>query len=239
MRPWLLPVLLALLSAPVAAQSADAILSRHLQAIGGLEKLQAVHAIRLKGTLEAAPGMVFPLVIEEVRPNKSRTEATDGDLRFLRLFNGTKGWLSDPSTGGALRPFTAQEQKAAMAETFDSGLVGIAARGARMESIGRQMIQGREAYGLKVAEKDGTTCLHWVDAQSFLEIQREWDTESPLGRRTQLVRFSDFRLVDGMAMAFRVESGQKFTSKVQIIQIRQVQMNPAIPDSDFEPPAAR
>lgn len=239
MRHWLMPALMAIFATPMAAQSADAILSRHLQAVGGLEKLHAVHAIRLKGTLEAAPGVILPLVIEEVRPNKSRTEARDADMVFLRMFNGTKGWLSDPSTGGALRPFTAAELKAAMGETFDGDLVDLAARGARVESIGRQMIQGREAYGLKVAEKDGSASLHWVDAQSFLEIQREWDIDSPLGRRTQLMRFSDFRLVEGLPMAFRVESGQKFTSKVQIVQISQVQVNPSIPDADFEPPAPR
>ena len=40
-------------------------------------------------------------------------------------------------------------------------------------------------------------------------------------------------------MAFRMESGQNFTSKVQIFQISQVQLNPVIPDSDFEAPAVR
>lgn len=239
MRQRLMPFLLALAALPLAAQDANAILSRHMQAMGGLEKLRAVHSIRIKGTMEAAPGIVLPLLIEEVRPNKSRLEARDADIIFLRLFNGTKGWLSDPSTGGALRPFTASELKEATQETFDGDLVEPAARGARVESIGRQMIQGREAYGLKILEKDGTTSLHWVDAQSFLEIQRERDTDSPRGRRTEMTRFSDFRLVEGVPMAFRVESGQKFTSKVQIIQVSQVQLNPVIPDSDFEAPAAR
>lgn len=239
MRQRLMPFLMALAAAPLAAQDANAILARHMQAMGGLEKLRAVHSIRIKGTMETAPGIALPLLIEEARPNKSRVEARDADLVFLRVFNGAKGWLSDPSTGGALRPFTAPELKEAMQGTFDGELVDPAARGARVESIGRQMIQGREAYGLKILEKDGSTSLHWVDGQSFLEIQRERDTDSPLGRRTQLMRFSDFRLVEGMPVAFRVESSQKFTTKVQIIKVSQVQMNPAIPDSDFEAPAAR
>lgn len=239
MRHLMMPVLVAFAAFPLAAQSADAILAKHLQAMGGIEKLRAVHAIRLKGTLEVAPGVQLPLVIEEARPNKARLEARDGDITFLRLFDGTKGWSSDPSTGGVLRPFTAQELKAALRDTFDGDLVDLAAHGARLESTGRQLIQGREAYGLKVVEADGKTSLHWIDAQSFLEVQREEDMETAQGRRTQLMRFSDFRIVEGMPMAFRVESGQKFSSKVQIIQISQVQMNPVIPDSDFEAPARR
>lgn len=239
MRHRLMPFLLALAALPMMAQSADAILARHLQAMGGLEKLKALHSMRMTGTLESAPGIRLPLVIEMARPNKSRLEAKDGDRVYLRLFDGTKGWLSDPSSGGTLRPFTALELKAAMGSTFDGDLAGIQSRGARVESIGRQMIQGRDAYGLKVTEKDGSTSLHWIEGRLFLEIQREGDVDTAMGRRTEMARFSDFRVVEGMPVPFRVESGQKYTSKVQIIQLSQVQLNPVIPESDFEAPAPR
>lgn len=238
MRRLMMPILMAFAAFPLVAQSADAILAKHLQALGGVEKLRSVHAIRLQGTLEAAPGLQLPLLIEEARPNKVRLEAHSGKLTFLRLFDGTKGWSADPSTDGALRPFTAQELKAAMEDPFDGDLMDIQARGARVESVGRQNIQGHDAYGLKVTEKDGSTSLHWIEGKMFLEIQREHDSETPLGRRTEMTRFSDFRIVDGMPMPFRIESGQKYTSKVRIIQVTQIQLNPVIPDSDFEAPAS-
>jgi hypothetical protein len=239
MRHRLMPVFAAIVASSLAAQSADGILAKHLQAMGGIDKLRAVHAIRLKGTLEAAPGVLLPLVIEEARPNKVRLEARSGDIVFVRLFDGVKGWSSDPSTGGVPRPLTAQELKAAMRSTFDGDLVDLPSRGARLDSLGRQLVQGREAYGLKVVEKDGSASLHWIDAKSFLEVQSEREMDTAQGRRTQMMRFSDFRIVEGMPMAFRVESGQKFSSKVEIIQISQVQLNPVIPDADFETPARR
>lgn len=234
----LVPLLLASAASSLGAQSAEAILEKHLQALGGLDKLHAVHAVRIKGSLEAGQGVSLSLLIEEARPNKARFEARSGEVAVLRVFNGAKGWVSDPSTGGAPRPFTAAELKAAAAETFDGDLVGLAARGARAESIGRQMIQGREAYGIKVFEKDGSASLHWVDALMFLELQREREVDTPQGRRTEVMRFSDFRVVEGMPMPFRIESGQKFSFRSETIVVGQIQVNPSLPDSDFEAPAA-
>ena len=235
----LIPVLLLSAAAPLGAQGAETILAKHLQAMGGLEKLHAVHSVRIKGTLEAGQGVSLPLVIEEARPNKARFEIRSADVAVLRVFDGTRGWASDPSTGGKLRPFTAAELKAAAAETFDGDLVDLPARGARAESIGRQMILGREAYGIKVFEKDGSASLHWVDALMFLELQREREVDTPQGRRTEVTRFSDFRVVEGIPMPFRIESGQKFSPRSQTIVVGQVQVNPAIPAPDFEAPAPR
>ncbi|HTL97738.1 MAG TPA: hypothetical protein VL181_02935 [Holophagaceae bacterium] len=239
LRRALVPLCASLVAATLGAQSVDAILSRHLQAMGGADKLHAIHALRLKGTLQTAQGLVLPLTIEEARPGKSRFEARAEGVIYLRIFDGTKGWISDPSTNGILRPFTAAELQAESRGTFDGELVDLQARGARAELAGRLMWAGRDTYQVKVTEKDGATSLHWVDAEMFLEFQRERDVDTPEGRRTEVLRFSDFRVVEGVPMAFRVQMGQKFSHSAQIIQLSEAQVNPAIPDSDFEAPAAR
>ncbi len=239
MRRRALASAFALAGCALGAQGVDAILAKHVQAIGGLDKLRAIHAVKLKGTLEVAPGVALPLVMEMARPNRSRLEAGSGDRVFLRLFDGAKGWESSPATGGALRPFTAAEVQDAQRASFDGDLIDPSARGARVESMGRQMINGHDTYRLKVTEKDGSVSTHWVDVDHFLELQREREVASPEGRKTETEAFSDFRLVEGVAMPFRVRAGQKYSQQVQTIQIAEVLLNPAVSDADFKPPATR
>lgn len=228
--------LLAALSASIlSAQSVDAILSRHLQAMGGLQKLHAIRSMRLKGTLELGPGAVLPVVLEVARPNRSRLEARAEKVTLLRVFDGNRGWQTDLATG-ALRPFTVAEEQAAQDETFDGDLIEPMARGARAELVGRQMLNGRHTYQVRLTEKDGTKTLHWIDCDLFLEFQREREVDTPDGRRTQVTRFSDFRLLEGIPTPFHVETGVKFAQQREVVQIREAQVNPAIPDADFTAP---
>lgn len=222
-------------AAALSAQSADAILARHAQAMGGLEKLHAVRSMRLKGTMAVGQGVVLPLVMEVARPNKHRMEIRSGGEVFLLVFDGSKGWQTDPASGN-LRPMTEAERRDAADSTFDGDLIEPQARGARAELLGRQLLDGRETFRIRLVEKDGTQSLHWVDSDLFLELKREKDIDTPEGRKAQVMRFSDFRLLEGVPTPFRLEVGVKFSTKVQIIQIEEAQVNPTIPDSDFTAP---
>jgi len=226
---------MALSAAALSAQSVDAILARHLQAMGGLEKLHAVRAMRLKGTMSTGQGVALPLVIEVARPNKHRMEIRSGDARFLQTFDGSKGWETDPASGD-LRPMTAAECRSAAGSTFDGDLIELQARGARAELVGRQLLDGRDTFQIRIIEKDGTRSFHWIDGDLFFELKREKDVDTPEGPKAQVMRFSDFRLLEGIPTPFRLEVGMKFSTKIQVLQIEEAQVNPLIPDSDFTAP---
>lgn len=235
LRP-LFPIF-ALVAAPLAAQDAQAILSRHLQAMGGLAKIQSVHALRMKGSIQAALGLTLPVLMEAARPNKARMEIQSDERAFLRVFDGAQGWVSDPARNGELRPFTTGELRAASACTFDGDLIQPEARGARVELEGRERLNQRETYRLRITEKDGTVSRHWIDAELFLEMQVDRDLDTAEGPRIETTRYSDFRLIEGMPIAFRIVTGVRYSHDARIIQIDDVQVNPRIPDSEFQPPA--
>lgn len=224
-------------SCSLCAQTADSILAKHLEAQGGFQTSARIHSIRMKGTLEAAPGAVFPLTMEMARPSKVKVEsrAPDG-LIYLRLFDGVKGFRTDETP--RLYQMTARDAGAEASEGFCGYLLDPAARSVRAEFMEHQEIAGRDAYRMKITRGDGEVTTHWIDTKTFLELQREEDRDTPAGRRTFVTRFSDFRLVEGMPIAFRREIGPRFSSKSQIFQITQVELNPELPDSDFSLPAA-
>jgi hypothetical protein len=221
----------------LSAQSADSILAKHLEAEGGLQKTASIHSVRMRGTLQASHGESFPLTIEMARPNKVRVEsrAPDG-LIYLRLFDGAKGFDTDEKS--RLYEMSQRDVDAESSRGFCGYLLDPAAKGVRVEFLEHQQVSGRDTYRMKLTRADGQTTAHWIDSRTFLELQREEDRDTPQGRRTFVTRFSDFRLVEGMAVPFRIEIGARFAAEGRVFQITQVELNAALPDSDFALPAS-
>lgn len=219
------------------AQSADSILAKHLEAEGGLQKAARIRTLRMTGTLEVAPGETFPVTIEMARPNKVRVEsrAPDG-LIYLRIFDGAKGFETDEKS--RLYEMGQRDAEAESFEGFCGYLLDPAAKGVRAEFMEHQEVSGRDTYRMKLTRPGGQATAHWIDSRTFLELQRQEDRDTPQGRRTFVTRYSDFRLVEGMAVPFRIETGTRFAARDRVFQIVQVQLNPELPDSDFTLPSA-
>ncbi|HET6331069.1 MAG TPA: hypothetical protein VFF76_09810 [Holophagaceae bacterium] len=221
----------------LSAQSAIAILAKHLEAQGGLQKTARIHSIRMRGMLELAPGESFPLTVEMARPNKVRVEsrAPDG-LIYLRLFDGAKGFETDEKS--RLYEMAQRDADAEASEGFCGYILDPAAKGVRAEFMEHQEVSGRDTYRMKLTRAGDQVTAHWIDTRTFLELQREEDRDTSQGRRTFVTRFSDFRMVEGIPIPFRQEIGVRFAAQGRVFQITQVELNPALPDSDFRLPAA-
>jgi len=218
--------------APLLAQSGEVILAKHLVAEGGLQTSKTIQTLRMRGTVELAPGSVFPLVIELARPNKLRMEsrAPDG-LVYLRLFDGTKGYLTDAM--GRLYEMTPRDGEAEASEGFGGYLLDPSIKGARADFLEHQQAQGRDCYRVKLTRPGGAISTHWIDTRTFLELQREEDRDTPKGRRTFVTRYSDFRMVQDLPIPFRREEGERFSPLSLVFQISTVEVNPKLADTDF------
>ena len=220
------------------AQTAYSILAKHLEVQGGLLKTDSIHSVRMKGTLEVAPGEAFPVTLEMSRPNRIRVEsrAPDG-LVYLRLFDGAKGVQSDDT--GQLYQTTQRDADAESSEGFCGYLLDPGAKIVRTEFMEHQEVAERDTYRLKITRAGDQATTHWIDTKTFLELQREEERDTPAGRRTFVTRFSDFRMVEGMPIPFRQEISLRFAAQSRVFQFTQVELNPALPDSDFTFSAAR
>ena len=60
------------LAAPAAAQGVDEIIAKHVDAMGGMEKIKSVKSVRMTGTMGLGQGIEAPIVLEIKRPNALR-----------------------------------------------------------------------------------------------------------------------------------------------------------------------
>jgi outer membrane lipoprotein-sorting protein len=230
---------LATLAPPASAQTVDDIIAKHVAARGGMDKLKAVKAMRMTGTMSVGPGIEAPFTLEMRRPNSMRVEFTLQGQTGVQAYDGKTAWMvmpfmgkKDPEALPAEETKTFEEQA-----DFDGVLVDYKAKGHTVELAGKEPVEGTDAYKLKVTLKNGDVRYVYLDSEYFLEIRTEGtrtmrgtpiDFESSVG---------DYKEVEGMMMPHSMESGAKGMPQRQKMTISKIELNPALDDARFAMPA--
>lgn len=236
-----LPAALALaLLAPLAtAETADELIEKNIKAKGGREKLKSVQVMRFTGKMVMGQGLETPFVMTIKRPKSMRMEFTVQGLTGIQAYDGKTGWTVMPFTGKKDPEQVPAEDAKNLDEQadFDGPLIDYKAKGNQVELVGREEVEGTNAYKLKVTLKSGDVRYFYLDPDAFLEIKTEGkrvmrgseiEYESSLG---------DYKPVDGVMIAHSMEMGVKGMAQRQKLVIDKVEMNPTAPDSLFAMPA--
>jgi hypothetical protein len=229
-------VIVLMAAFPAAAQTVDEIVSKALEARGGVERIKALQSQRLTGRISFGPGNEGPLLVEMKRPGKMRDQVTLGGKTWIRATDGKSGWVM--SDGDDPRPMSADElRNTAGSADFEGPLVDYAAKGNKVELLGKDKVEGKDAYKLKVTLKDGQVRYDYIDAVSYLELKWEGSIlyqGKELGVETV---FRVYRKVDGLMFSFLLDSDTPGTSNKQQIVLEKVEVNPPEDDARFGRPA--
>lgn len=242
-----LPVVLLSLAAPAQAQTADDLVAKNLAARGGGDRLAAIQTIVSHGELRF-PGD-FKLTYKETQSRVGgnaavcavRIEAALEGLTLIQAFDGTTGWRVNPFEGrkDAERMGADETRELADQGSIDGALLAAHAKGSQVDYLGREDIDGTDAYKLRVSQTDGTVYTYWLDPDAFLEIKilerrtirgAEKETETDLG---------DYERVGGVYFPFSITSGPKDDpTQKQIVTIDSADANVAVTPDVFAMPAA-
>lgn len=234
-RALLLVVLLAV-AATAAAQTADEIVSRNLDAKGGLDKWRAVTSLKMTGTM-TIQGKELPLTIYSKRPNLMRHEMALADFRVVQAFDGTRAWTINPMTGGKPQelPADATEIIRNTAE-FDGSLVDYKTKGHSLEFVGSETIEDVSVYHLRLTTKHGNVQHYYLDAKTALEVRLTQEVDPGTGRKQTLsTEMRNFQPVSGVMIPHEVRQLVDGTVIGQMT-IREVEINTITDDSIFRMP---
>jgi len=226
------------LLATVSAQSVDDIIAKNIQARGGADKLKSVQAMKTTATMSMGPGMEAPGVVYVKRPNMARLEFTVQGLTAVQAYDGKTAWAIMPFMGKKDAEAMSADETKEMQEMgdIDGPLVDYKSKGNQVELLGKEKIEGTDAYKLKVTLKNGDVQTFYLDGDSFLEIKEE--TKRTVRGTEQEFESSigDYKEVNGIMVPFAIESSAKGHPEKQKITITKVEMNVPVDDSMFKMP---
>lgn len=238
MRSTIVTLTLLAAASPGAGQSVDDVVSRYLQARGGIERLHAVKTLRLTGRM-SLPGAEAPFVLELKRPAKMRTEFTVNGRKGIQAFDGRAGWSVAPLPGEAARAMGPDETREArsQADVDLSPLVDAAAKGFSIEMHGREALGGGDTVKLLVRGGGGPDRVLFIDSRTHLVVRTE-ETRDLDGELVEfMTEIGDYRTVDGLTYPYRIDVAPKAQPDLrQRMDIQGVEVNPPIDDARFAKP---
>lgn len=238
----LLACSLMLLLAGVAVAedlTVDQVVAKNIQARGGMEKLKAVQSVRMTGKMTVGPGMEAPVVLVEKRPKNMRLDLTLQGMTAVQAYDGKTGWMIMPFQGKKdAEPMSEDDLKDAEDQAdMDGPLVDYKDKGNKVELMGKEAVEGGDAYKLKVTLKNGDVRYLYLDPDSFLEIKTESKRTIRGAEQEMETTIGDYKEVEGLMVPFSIEAGIKGSQQKQKITIDKVEINPSIDDSQFKMPA--
>jgi outer membrane lipoprotein-sorting protein len=221
------------------AQTVDDIVAKTLAA-QGMDKMKSVQTIRMTGTMTITPpGIDAAIVIENKRPAKARLTLTVQGIENAQAYDGETGWSFMPVQGktGA-EPATADEMKDLRQQAdMDGTLVDYKAKGHKVELVGKEAVQGTDAWKLKLTLKDGDVQYVYIDAENWLPIKMD-TTRTINGTEMKTETFmSDYKAEGGITMPHSIEAKVPGLGVTQKVTVQKVELNVPIDDARFKAPA--
>ena len=239
LRKMLMGITVLALLAPIAsAQTVDELIAKNIQAKGGLEKLMAVKSQRATGKMLMGQ-MEIPFIASSKRPNQVRVEFTFQGMTGMQVYDGKTAWMSMPFQGKKEPEVMPADMAKEFEEDadFDGPLIGYKEKGHTVELVGKEQVEGADAYKLKVTKKGGAITYYYLDAETFLELKTE-TKRMRMGSEVETESYyGDYKEVGGLMFAHSFEVGQKGSPQRQKRVMDKVELNPEIDNSLFAMPA--
>jgi outer membrane lipoprotein-sorting protein len=240
MKTGMLSITLLLSLAPAAAaQTADEIVKKALEARGGVAKLKAVQSERITGRITFAHGEEGVFVVELKRPLKMHVEISVEGQKITRVYDGkSSGWMINPFLDTKdVQPMTPEDLKNISDESdFDGPLVDYKTKGNQIEVAGKESLDDKPVYRLKLTSKNGDVRFYFLDATSFLVVKWEGVRKTGEQELPWESYFSDFQEVHGLRFPFRIDQGSPGTEIKQTLTAEKIEIDPQIEDSRFAKP---
>jgi len=214
---FLLAIVVSAIS--VNAQTADEIINKHIEAMGGKAKLLSIKSIYMEGTSVMQNGTEISQKSWKVDGKLYRQEINSAMFNFAMVVTDKEGWRQNPRNGGAFEPMTA-EQVANMQTQMDcaGAFVDYAAKGHKVELIGKEDVEGTAAFKIKITYKSGNEANFFFDANTYYIIRMSAKGGGGMGfggggrgqggAGADTERFTDFsdykKTDDGYLFAFKI-----------------------------------
>jgi zinc protease len=220
-----------------AIPSADQIIDKYVQAIGGKAAIEKQTSRVSKGSFELpAFGASGTAEIFEKAPNKGLAVITVAGFGVVQEgFDGKVGWGQDPQNG--LREKSGAELAAAKLDAEFHKPTKIKQLYPKLAVKGKDKVGDHEVYVVEATPVEGSAETWYFDTTTGLMLRRDTVREGPQGRQ-EIQEFLDgYKEVDGVKLPFSIR--QVTTAFTIDIKIEEVNHNVPIDDAKFNKPAAQ
>ncbi|HUU84508.1 MAG TPA: hypothetical protein VM243_13490 [Phycisphaerae bacterium] len=213
--------------------SAEQVMAKYIEAIGGEAALGKLHNRLTKGVFEGA-GLASPMTFTAYTAEPAKRHVLMESESTGRIEEGTDGtvaWSSDSIAGSRLLEGTERDQ--AVQRAFFHQDLKWRERFDKVECVGVESVDGKPCYKLVATPAEGKPETWYFDQQSYLRIKSVSIRETQRGDLPIEYVASDFRKVDGVLQPYKLL--QKMATREMVITIESIEHNVDLPAGLFLP----
>ena len=219
-----------------ARPTADQILAKYAEALGGSAVIEKLKTRSMKGTWLTADGITLGYEVYQTAPDKLFSILnTPKQGVFERGFDGKTAW--EKSSRG-LREL--EGTQLFYFRRYPDLFRDIKLQGqfTRISYGGKEKIDGKDVHVLRGIGVDGKGERLYFDAQTGLLVRRVTSTTTVVGLIPEQVDYEDYREVDGMKVPFtiRITSIDSFWSSTR--KFTEIKLNVPVDETKFNKPPA-
>lgn len=192
------------------AQTADEIINKYIDAIGGKENWKKVTSLKMEGNVEVQ-GLEIPFTMQAVNGKGLRTDGEFQGNFFIDIITPTQGWSQNPMAGKAtLQPLSSDELKEKLDELDIQGaFVDYIEKGSAVEFLGKDEEDGNEYFKIKLTTKNNNETTYFFDTKTYLVYKQETISKQQGQEVKVTVKNLDYQTIDGgIKVPFKLDQGQ-------------------------------
>jgi len=219
----------------VRAQTADEVVNKYIDALGGKAVLSSVKTLYVEASVEVM-GTELSSIISVVSGKGYKNESDFNGTKITQVVTDKGGWSFNPMVGQtAPAALTDEQVKAAQPQLQIGGaLVDYAGKGYKVELIGKDTAMGGE-YKIKLTGPTGLEATYYINAKTYL-MDKEVDKVSAQGQEVEVTNtYSDYKKTD---VGFMVPGTRQVVVPQYTLNItaKKIEVNKTIDPAIFDMP---
>lgn len=222
---------------PAKDLTLDEILSKYYAAIGGLGSWQSLDTLVIKGAILSQKREIATSA-EYMRPDKCRISYTIGGKLVVQSYNGETAWqqsaLSETIAPELLDPERTNYLRDRCG--IESPLIDYAKKNLKVTLEGKDAVDGKSAYKLKVTYRSGNFQYYLLDASSFLPVKTVGFYTVGGQEVVMMTRFKEYKRVGNILVPFKLTIEKKGNAPREEYVVESVTPNAPLDPAIFDMP---
>ncbi|MEP6594389.1 MAG: hypothetical protein ABJA71_00520 [Ginsengibacter sp.] len=224
------------------AKPVDEIINKYAEARGGKEKLNLIDSLHMEGFREMM-GNKVTIKVTKVQGKLYRNDFEFGHNKGYTIVTPTAGWAFIPMRSKAVEPIEEERLKAMQADLDIAGhLISYTAKGNKAGLVGKEDVDGKEAYKIKLTLSTGKEIIYLIDTETNLLLQTKQMTaslsksanENEESEREVVTNFSDYKPVDGIMFPHKISNPGNGHGSGSIT-FNKIELNKPVDESLYKP----
>lgn len=223
----------------IQAQTADEVVNKYIETIGGKDKLEKLTGMKME-MVANYQGMEIPVEVLSTKDGKMLVKIDLMGKKMTQVaFDGTSGWSTNMMTMKAekMDSETIDNMKKSAGKDFPDPFYNYKEKGYTVEYIGKETKEGTECHKVKLTklpvtvngEKTDDVSFYYFDTENNVIVYTEAEIkEGPMKGQMATSTAGNYQEVDGLYFPFTLNQfGQEMT-------VKKITLNPTVDVKEFE-----